>query len=400
LRPGNLTSTNRSAAKIALVNAPYFSHVDALTRLARVLAQQGHEVIVWGPARCKEQVEALGATFELQEIEMPQVLGIGFAAELAATTRRLAELLLDQVFAYDVDLLINDCKAPWGQVAADYLGLPRICSNPLFPIIDRYEVASPAPPWWPTSDPKEATARFEANWLSIARTWGVELKAIDSSVAETTITFTTQKILGEFELRPGWHCVGPLLSSPPPAVPPAERPLVYVCFGTSYNKRPDQFQAVISGLADEPVDVLVSAGNGVVSAGDIDPLASNVTWREFVPAREVLARASVHITHGGCNSVHESLLAGVPMVCIPQAFDQFPLARNVKLLGAGVIANEEPTEIRDAVRSLLDGAEARASARELGEHLLRYDGERRVAEVIEQVLTEDEPAAPQSAAIT
>ena len=165
---------------------------------------------------------------------------------------------------------------------------------------------------------------------------------------------------------------------------------MYVCLGTAYNARPDPFRAVIAGLANEPVDVLVSTGNGrFVTEAELGPLPANVTLRTFVAAREVLARASVHITHGGCNSVHETLLAGVPMVFLPQAFDQFPLAQAIDQLGAGVISDEDPFAVREAVRLLLESDKAQRAARELSEHLLDYPGEARLAEVIERVATDD-----------
>ena len=111
-----------------------------------------------------------------------------------------------------------------------------------------------------------------------------------------------------------------------------------------------------------------------------------MTVRDFVPAAEVLRRASVHITHAGCNSVHESLLAAVPMVCIPQALDQFPLSYRIELLGAGVTSQEEPRAIREAVQLVLAGGKARARALELREHLINYPGQQRVGAVIEEVL--------------
>jgi UDP:flavonoid glycosyltransferase YjiC (YdhE family) len=108
----------------------------------------------------------------------------------------------------------------------------------------------------------------------------------------------------------------------------------------------------------------------------------NVVVRESVTAREVLARASIHVTHGGCNSVHESLLAGVPMVCLPQAFDQIPLSRRVAQLGVGAIAEEDPGAVASAVLSLLGDGRAHARTRATSESLQRYDGETRVAAAI------------------
>src|SRR5205807_4235702 len=265
----------------------------------------------------------------------------------------------------------------------DYLGLPRIVLHPMFPIVSPDHLAGDEEHELPAPDPKGELARFQASWLSIALRWGVELGEpvrVIHSPGETTFTFTTEEIVGDYELPPGWRCIGPLMERTPRAEATGDRPLVYVCFGTSFNRRAEEFHAVIEALADEPVDVLISTGKGPFSAADLEPLPANVVVRDFVPARDVLARASVHITHGGCNSVHESLLAGVPMLFMPQAFDQFPLADRIELLGAGRIVWEEPEAIRAGVRWLLLDELPRSRANDLGEHLATYDGESRVAE--------------------
>jgi UDP:flavonoid glycosyltransferase YjiC (YdhE family) len=107
-----------------------------------------------------------------------------------------------------------------------------------------------------------------------------------------------------------------------------------------------------------------------------------VVVREFVDSREVLSRASVHVTHGGCSSVHESLLAGVPMVCIPQAGDQFAWSERITSLGAGQSAEATPTVVRTVVRTLLEDDRPAARSRELGCSLARYDGDGRVTAVV------------------
>lgn len=379
-----------SVAKIALVHVPFFSHVGALTRLSGVLSRQGHEVIAWGPEQAREQIEAGGGRFTLHEPEMPLVDGFAaFVAHLAETTERRSEELIEQLFAQDVDLLIHDSQVPWARVAADYLGIPRIISHPMYPIVSPERVPAESDLAMPTPDPVEAQARLEASWLAIARRWGVELGEwhhVIHSTADTTLTYTTEELIGDYQLPPGWHCIGPLMGRPPRAPRTSDRPLVYVCFGTSFNVRPELFRAVIDALAHEPADVLISTGRGPVATADLGPLPANVVVRDFVPAGEVLARASAHITHGGCNSVHESLLAGVPMLFIPQAFDQFPLAGTVALLGAGRVAKENTEEIREGVRWLLLDELPRARADDLGEHLASYDGETRVAEIVERML--------------
>jgi MGT family glycosyltransferase len=179
--------------------------------------------------------------------------------------------------------------------------------------------------------------------------------------------------------------------APQPA-PSSQRPLVYVCFGTCFNRRLNHFKAVLEALAEEPVDVLVSTGkrdaddDGVVTPGQLEPLPPNIVARDFVAGREVLSRARVHVTHGGCNSVHESLLAGVPMVVVPQAFDQAPLGKRIDELGAGLLAGETPESIRGGVRRLLGDDRAHVRAGELSRHLVAFDGRQRIAELFERLV--------------
>jgi MGT family glycosyltransferase len=386
-----LVSYRLRVARIGVVHVPFYSHVEALMRLTNVLVRQGHEVPVWAPESYRERVGAIGARFHLHDPQMPDGLGfMNYAATLAATTERLASELIQEFFDHDLDLLIHDSQVPWARVAGDYLGLPRIVSHPMFPVVSPNHLSDEEEP--PEPDPEAGKARFDVHWLAIAQRWGVELGELDSVIHtanapdETTVAFTTEKVAGDYKKGAGWHCVGPLMEPPPPRQPAGDRPFVYACLGTSFNARVSVFRKVIEGLADQPYDALVSAGGGIVSAADFSALPPNVELRDFVPGREVLARASVFITHCGNNSVHESLLAGVPMVCVPQAYDQFPLADQVQNLGAGVISAEDPESFRAAVEWSLTDEGTRARLHELREHLLSYDGEGRVAALIEQVL--------------
>ncbi|CAE7527127.1 ugt-48 [Symbiodinium natans] len=65
-------------------------------------------------------------------------------------------------------------------------------------------------------------------------------------------------------------------------------------------------------------------------------LPCNVLVRECVPQVEMLNRfTSVFVSHVGFNSLQESLMAGVPIVAIPQAVDQPGNARKVQERGWG-----------------------------------------------------------------
>src|SRR4051812_38869588 len=123
-------------AKIAVVHVPFYSHIEALMRLTRVLLRQGHEIIAWAPKGWDEEAESEGFVFHEHEPEMPRTKGfINFVAAMAETTERATGPLIEQLMAEDVDLLIHDSQATWARVAGEYLGIPRIVSHPMFPIV-------------------------------------------------------------------------------------------------------------------------------------------------------------------------------------------------------------------------------------------------------------------------
>jgi len=365
-------------------------HIGPATRLGAVLVAQGHRVLAWAPERYRSPIEATGAAFQAHEplaTVRPFPNLAEFAAALAEATERCCGELIEAMYARGVDLVIHDVHVPWARVAADFLGLPRIVSDPLFPYragrlagwASGAEAARGEDPW----------ARAQIARSGVRRRWGVDLGGLPevlNSRADSIVSFTTEEILGGVELPPGWSCVGPLMAPAPARVVRPSRSVVYVAFGTFFNALAESFRIVLDALAGEPVDIVVSTGRGSVTARDLAPLSGNAVVHEFVDSREVLARTAVHVTHGGGSSVHESLLAGVPMVCLPQGSDQWAWGQRVQELGAGRIVARDPHAIRSAVRDLLEDRAARDRAAQVGRSLAAYPGERRVAELVERTL--------------
>lgn len=387
-------------ATVAVTHSGLAGHLGPASRLSAVLVGQGHTVLAWAPEEYRHQTESASASFHAYDPAPVSGIGgglPGFAAMLAEATEHHLEELISQLMAEAADLVIHDCCAPWGRLAAEFLGLPRVVSHPLFPPNRRSFTAVRLKGLLPV-DPVKAIARLDASRAALARKWGVELgdwRTVTLNHGELTVAYTTEQIVGDPAPGPGWRYVGALMEPAPMPQPAPERPLVYAALGTfSNNFGYGLYRAIIDALADEPVDVVISTGRGRVSPAHLEPLPSNVKAREFVDSRELLGRSSVHVTHAGCSSVHESLLAGVPMVCIPQAVDQFSWAERVEQLGAGRIAQATPDAIGGHVRWLLEDDRPRRRAYELGRSLAAYDGAGAVRDVVERALTPATYSAP------
>ncbi len=139
------------------------------------------------------------------------------------------------------------------------------------------------------------------------------------------------------------------------ALPP-DRPLVHATLGTTeVTRTPGLYEAILAGLRDEPINVLVAVGRHRDPA-EFGPQPPHVRLERNVPHHALLPRCDVVVTHGGFGTIMGCLAAGVPRVVIPVQGDQPRNARRCADLGVGrVVGPEErtPAAIRAAVRAVL-----------------------------------------------
>ncbi len=160
-------------------------------------------------------------------------------------------------------------------------------------------------------------------------------------------------------------------------------PLVYLSLGSLASGDVELMQGLIDSLADTPYRVIVSKGP---QHEEIE-LADNMTGEEFLPQASILPLVDLVITHGGNNTVTESLYHGKPMVVLPVFWDQYDNAQRIHETGLGVRLDtygHEPAQLRAAIDGLLSDEALRARLGALSSRLQAAPGTVRAADLIEQ----------------
>jgi MGT family glycosyltransferase len=194
--------------------------------------------------------------------------------------------------------------------------------------------------------------------------------------------------------------VGPVLDDPlwaEPWTPPWDAknqdPIVLVAFSSTFQDQGATLRRIVDALAGLKVRALVTLGE-MLPADQVRSKGAVAVVRS-APHRDVLARASLVITHCGHGTTLKALAAGVPMVCIPMGRDQNDNAARVVHRGAGLRLSPKasPAAIAAAVGGILRDEKYRTAARSLGKAIEKECAEIDVVHELEAQLA----AAPRQA---
>ena len=109
---------------------------------------------------------------------------------------------------------------------------------------------------------------------------------------------------------------------------------------------------------------------------------------DYCPQLEVLARASVTVTHGSMNTIVESLACSVPVVAIPIMFDQPGCAARLARTGAGLALSPRRARgarLRASIRAALEDEEFAQAAQRMQGACRDGGGVERACHLIETV---------------
>jgi MGT family glycosyltransferase len=172
-----------------------------------------------------------------------------------------------------------------------------------------------------------------------------------------------------------------------------ERPLVYVSLGTVFNRKPDVFHRILTGL-QEDCELVVSAG-GAFPALSARRYLPSVHLFPRVPQVDLLPLVDAVVSHGGNNTINETLAAGKPLLVLPVGGEQQDNASRVEFLGAGLrtTLNAPAATIRALVGRLIRESSFRDSASACAAVLSETRGTETARLLIERLLETGRPVS-------
>src|SRR5215467_4589386 len=338
-------------SKVLFFSVPLQGHTNPSLPLVKELVLRGEEVTYYSLEPLRSAIEDTGATFRsygasYEALPPPDNAFDGMSRVIIHRSPKILAQLLPEVRDFQPDYILHDALALWGKQFGQILGVPTVCSTTTFVLGTRMWLSAPS------LLPELLKERWSARkQVALARNVARQLQATyhvtKPSIYEVNVNFGdltlvyTSKFFHPFSntFDSSVKFVGPsILPRPEAPAFPYDRltgsPLIYVSLGTLFTNHLPFFRACVEAFAESEYQVVMSIGNNV-SLADLGPIPANFIVQGSVPQLEILQRAGLFITHGGMNSASEAIYYGVPLLVIPQAQDQFYVAKRVTKLKAG-----------------------------------------------------------------
>ena len=408
----------------AILAPPFPSHIRALEVLAGELIDHGHLVtlihqqgtqlflsdrrinfVVVGALT--HQVGTLDAI--VRRVANPDgIFGLrAVIADVAASTAMLCKEVPDLIKPLGITVIIADQMEAAGGLIAQYLQLPFVSVACALPV--NREPAHPLPvmPWsFATSaraiELNKTSARIY-DWLMqpharvislYAKNFGLSAKhtladclSPFAQISQTTASFDFPRTM----LPKNFYHAGPLRSKKRrddtfEITKDVQRPFVFASLGTLQGGRLKLFTQIARACKAAGFQLLIAHCNHLDALQEQRLKSAGATWvTGFVNQQAAIKIADVVVTHGGLNTVMDSLAAGTPMLVLPIAFDQPGVAARVVYAGAGLSLLPRWTttlSVTRALRQLVEVPAFAQHARRIGLDVAAAGGAQEAARIV------------------
>jgi UDP:flavonoid glycosyltransferase YjiC (YdhE family) len=270
---------------------------------------------------------------------------------------------------------------------------------------------------WPYGYPARVPSRIRVDIGGLGRLWGVcagvverftdeynrAIAAVDPDVSSVDDAFVAGSPLGtlvnypaelgsSYRLAGGSRYIGSAVRVQPSTDvrrrEGGKRPRIYAALGSFFSGRSDILRTIVAAFRHEPVDLVMATG--VTPVSELGAVPDHWVVADYLPQPVEIASADLVITHGGNNTITESLTAGVPLVVGPLSTDQFAAAADVESAGLGLVFDpnlDDGSTIGEIARCVLANGSVEAAG-ELGAALRARPGPDLAADLVEEASVE------------
>ena len=352
----------------------------------------------------QKEIESFGASFRAYPDLNPETAPPGenemsLVSSLTWCAHQMVPKLLESVREDKPDYIIHDSLCLWGRLVAQILNIPAVnsISTAAFTPRSFYEC-----PRFKKKIPhllKQAAAsmkHYRQYQRELRKTYDLPpIKLIDTFTNPEPLNLCylppeLQPYIDKFDER--FHFVGPC--NPVRAVEydfPMEQlqadKIILISFGNIHDPGLTFYQNCIEafGGIDAQVVMVLSPFIDVSLLGDI-PENFIIRPTGTVPQLKILERASLFIMHGAAGGAREAVWYSVPMIAIPQTYEQEIISCRIEEQGAGVmILPQEVTSkrLQEKAEQIIKNTSFRANSRRLGDACRAAGGvERAVDEIM------------------
>ncbi|WP_378741125.1 macrolide family glycosyltransferase [Nocardia brasiliensis] len=386
------------SAHIAMVGFPAVSHVLPSLEIIRELVIRGHRVTYANGPAVADLITATGAEFVPCTSVLPVADNDWPDDPITARSLFLDDAMqaLPQLrAAYDhdpADLYLYDIGAYAARVLAETQGRPIVQLSPTFVAWNGYDQEVVAQlRQLPGADAYRARA---AQWLADC---GVAITDVDTFAnrpvrALALIPRAMQPYADQVDTDVVTFvgpCFDPRKDEGSWVRPADAENVMLISLGSAYTRQSEFYRQCLQAFGDLPgwhIVLQIGKYTDPQELGDIPP---NVEVHSWVPQRAILEQADAFVTHAGMGGCGEGLLAGVPMIAVPQAVEQ-PLNAD-RLVELGVArridtADATAETLRKALHELVSDPEVARRLEQLRADTKAEGGTTRATDLIENII--------------
>jgi len=386
----------------AFLTSPFPSHLGQMALAVVELVRRDHRVEIWGDESSRQTAEKLGAGFRLVPLEngltkgvtgynqRPQDYYAGFAFPLV--TQQLPRVL-ELCEKLSPDVIHANSRIYTAVIASRLTGIPcsnHCCSGLSFGLIPEDLFGIPLN--------GDEPPRKRQIMIAMNRAFHTEIDGLfERIVAKPLNIAPVENILGIVSERcvltlscpelsnprlaafPQTVFTGPLMAGGPSRVTGGESEYCYVSLGTwplDTQTTISLYRTIIAGIPRK-YRAIVGLGSRFDPA-ELGIQDKRVTILKYAPQEALIRNAAAIVCHGGCQTIHEALYFGKPLVILPPSLaEPLELSRNVVRAGAGIILDYRSAvsdNVRQAVETVLFDESFRRSAESLSRSLQKAGG--------------------------